>query len=543
MKRLTVCSATTLLLLAACGEDGTGGTESATSSETADPDESESTNDASSTGVATSGSDSETAGMEDPPEPLLARGVTMPRFVADQGVAVPIGLDGVGVGGEGRNAHLIANRRMLVRGFADVLDESGWTPRELRATLILKYADGTEEAADKTVLVEKDSEEKYYNTTFNWIIPAELIKSGMHFEAALYETTQELAGTDEPDPAPIFPIDGKKAYVGVEDSYMKLKVALVPIKHDLDGKNCADAPDLNEQVVQRLHDELLMQNPVDEVLLEVLPEFVYTSPMTSFSPLLSALSQARADFGVGPEVYVYGLTVPCDGGADGVGGQAIGIPQAPTKSNSLQRVAMGRFYGSLSSTAGTFVHEVGHTQGRFHILCSGEEGGPDNSYPYPGGDIGVFGFGILDFVLHPPTNHDYMTYCGQTWVSDWGWEKVYPVIQTLSSWDFDDEGDVPDGTLLVGALYPDGSEEWWTAPGNLEGEVTSAVHSLELHAGESVLVAPVSYSKRPHDETYNVIAELPVSLDAVSAIERVGEGGARFPVAVPSIKRIAAEPQ
>ncbi len=529
----------TFVMVAACGDDVTGETDIGPSGGETEADETSDESE-SSTSEDPSGTD-DSQGMEEPPEPLLARGVAINRFVGDQGVSVPIGDDGVGVGGEGRNAHLIANRRILIRGFIDVLDEDNWTPRELKATLTLKYPDGSEESANKKLLVEGDSDEKYFPTTFNWILPEELVQPGMTYEAVVYETTQDLVDTPEPDPAPVFPTSGK-AYVGIEDSYLKLKVGLVPIKHELQGKNCADAPDLNESVVQRLHDELLMQNPVDEVQMEVLPEFVYTGAMTSFSPLLSALSQNRSNWGVGPEVYIYGLTIPCDGGADGVGGQAIGIPQQPIKSLAYQRVSMGRFYGSLNSTAGTFVHEVGHTQGRFHIACSGEAG-TDNSYPYDGGVIGVNGFGVLDLNFYPASYKDYMTYCGPTWISDWGWEKVYPVIEILSSWDFDDEGDEPEGTLLIGALYPDNTEEWWTAPGNLDGLVTSQVHSLELNGPNGVIEAPVLYDKRPHDETYNVVAELPVSLDTISSIERVGEDGARFPVSLSTIKRIAAEPQ
>src|SRR5690606_6523567 len=63
------------------------------------------------------------------------------------------------------------------------------------------------------------------------------------------------------------------------------------------------------------------------------------------------------------------------------------------------------------------------------------------------------------------------------WVSTWGWNKVYPVIRALSTWDPDYPGNGaprPDdpygGSLLVGALLPDGQEIWHTVPGSIAAE-------------------------------------------------------------------------
>ncbi|MGB1275641.1 MAG: hypothetical protein ACPG77_07815, partial [Nannocystaceae bacterium] len=336
---------------------------------------------------------------------------------------------------------------------------------------------------------------------------------------------------------PMLPVDGGLAPVGIEDSYMVMKVGLIPVKHEIDGRNCADTPEVNEDLVNWMRDQLYMQNPVDSIEIEVQDPITYQGSMKSFSPLLSQLSQLRTERDTPPETYLYGLVKPCDGGADGVGGQAFGIPQNVTKGSAYQRVSMGRLYTSISSTAETFVHEVGHCQGRFHIACNGTEAGTDQTYPYDGGDIGGYGFGILNWTVHPPSNHDYMTYCGNTWVSDWGWNKVFPVIQTLSSWDFEDEAAPEMGTLLVGALYPDGTEDWWTTPGYLDGEVFSDVHQLELRDENGVLATlPATYNKRPDDETINVAVQLPDDLGDFTAIDRIAEEGARHPVNFERIK-------
>ncbi|MCA9693311.1 MAG: hypothetical protein KC636_27195 [Myxococcales bacterium] len=525
-------------LLPGCVDGGTtsadAGTESTTEAETDDASSDGSSSD------ATTGSGSETdvgtTAEPVPVEPIHARGLLVTDVLADQGVSVPIGMGGLPVGGADRNAYLVANRSTLIRAFVDIVEDDSWVAREIEARITLNYDDGTSESAKKVLLIERDSVINNWDSTFFWYIPPELIRAGMSFSIELFELDQALVDTPEPSPPPLFPTEGI-AYVGIEDSYGALDIALVPVQHDLNGKTCGP-PEFDDAFLERMHNDLMAQNPVERVDITVLEPFVFTQGMKSFGPLLSALSQLRGDYDAPPQQYFYGLVIPCDGGAEGVGGQAFGIPQGATKSNAYQRVAMGRFYGSDSSTASTFTHEIGHTQGRYHIACSGSEGGTDDSYPYPGGTTGVYGFDIFYWNLHTPNQKDYMTYCGPTWVSDWAWNKVHPVIQALSAWE--GEGDVapPSGTLLVGALYDDGSEEWWTTPGNLEGERLSTIHALEFKTAEGVVRAPASYNQRPDDTTINVVVELPTSLDEITAATRLSDAGAH-PIALPTIKRLA----
>jgi hypothetical protein len=141
----------------------------------------------------------------------------------------------------------------------------------------------------------------------------------------------------------------------------------------------------------------------------------------------------------------------------------------------------------------TFVHEVGHTQGRRHVECPGTEaGGTDPSYPYPNGQIGVWGFGVRSFrFLHPTATTDYMSYCHPYWVSDWQWRATYQRIRTLSSWDarsWNPEGE----HLLVGDVDPStGKGVWWTAEGFFDkGTVRSADHRVAFRAeGRDIEVA------------------------------------------------------
>ena len=112
--------------------------------------------------------------------------------------------------------------------------------------------------------------------------------------------------------------------------------------------------------------------------------------------------------------------------------------------------------------AETFAHELGHNLSLFHVLCSGNEGGPDVSYPYEGGRIGVWGWDSRDggSLVDPTTRLDFMSYCDPTWVSDYYFTNAlrYRLQDTLEVW----EAPAATRTLLVsggadagGALHLD----------------------------------------------------------------------------------------
>jgi hypothetical protein len=78
----------------------------------------------------------------------------------------------------------------------------------------------------------------------------------------------------------------------------------------------------------------------------------------------------------------------------------------------------------LPSASGVMAHEVGHNLGRSHAPCGGA-GGPDASYPHPGGSIGVWGLDVAALLLkNPATHYDLMGYCDPDWVSDFNWSAM-----------------------------------------------------------------------------------------------------------------------
>jgi len=62
-------------------------------------------------------------------------------------------------------------------------------------------------------------------------------------------------------------------------------------------------------------------------------------------------------------------------------------------------------------------HELGHNLALYHAPCGGA-GGPDPSYPYRDGSIGVWGYDFRGDSLTSPSRPDLMSYCGPRWISD-----------------------------------------------------------------------------------------------------------------------------
>lgn len=68
-------------------------------------------------------------------------------------------------------------------------------------------------------------------------------------------------------------------------------------------------------------------------------------------------------------------------------------------------------------------HELGHNWNRYHAPC-GSPGDPDPGYPYPGGQIGVYGFDVPFSSLQRPYQSDIMGYCSGAWISDYTYKAV-----------------------------------------------------------------------------------------------------------------------
>jgi len=519
-----------MALCSGCGDDeaplpadgsagSSTGADATTSSTTAVADDTGTTTTTTAASSSTAADESSSSGAD--PAPLeFARGIRLDRLTANQGVQVELVTDGLEVDPSQHTARLVSGRTTLLRAFWSL--HADFTPRELIGRLEATYPDGTVLVQDFPLVVEGESSDG--GASFQWLLQPEQVVPGITYRVRVLEPDPALATGEVSDPPPILPLAGPGT-IAVHDAALQLRVVLVPILHQFEGQECV--PTITDEDVVAMREALEQHNPVQEAILTVGEPMPYTEPIggsgTSFAPLLTVLSQRRDADAVPPNVYYYGLIESCDGYPPGLLGQAFGIPDAPLMELASMRVSTGRWLGSGAAAAETFVHEIGHSQGRYHVLCSGGEAGADAAYPHPQGRIGVWGFGIHDFQLRSPTgSRDYMTYCSNEWVSDYGWEQTLEVIEVLTGWDAAGMTATPGPGVLLGALYPDGTEDWWTAAGDLPAGLATpgaAVRVRDEHGVEVEL--PAWIQERPDGDTLQVIAPRPAALPYAQAIELV----------------------
>ena len=515
-------------LATGCGDSG-GGTGGEESSGTGEP--------------GTSGGEPTTG---EPFVPIPARGgIVISAVEANPGVAVAIGKDGMPVGAEGRNSFIPKERDTLIRVFVDVPDD--WTPRTIEGRLMLSGG-GVDTTLKQTVLIEKDTFAGDLESGFYFGVEAKHMVPGLKYQVELWEAEagQEML----PDEGTPLALKDGPSYVGVESDFAELRVMLVPV--DYKFGSCAKVID-GEAHRKGFEDALYQQNGVSSLEFKIHAPYKVDYDMASYSGLsrlVNEMSQLRTAEGADDNVYYYGLFDNCNGciGSDGIqGGCTVGLAAnitGPDPEDARDRASVGQLIGNAAET---FVHEVGHTQGRQHVYCAGagvQAQGTDPTYPHEDGRIGVWGFGVRDFQLrHPTANSDYMSYCGQTWVSDWQWNATYNRILTLSKWPKSAAGKPAGGGegVLIGAVDPDGQQMWWTGPGGLSpSRELSATHSVVFEFADGEVEAPAQVSVREHYATRNIVVRLPEGFDGreLLGVKLRDEAGVHDAVEGASIRRL-----
>ena len=542
MRRVLVCLSSLLLLAcgddvgsATSGDDGTGGSTSETTGPSATSGSPSSSTTASADGSSTTDAADASSSSGEPAEALeFAKDIRLDRLTINQATQVTVVDGGIEVAGEDYNTRVISGRRTLVRGFWSL--HANFQPREILGRLTLEYPDGTRTEQDFTQLVEGESSDGAGASSFQWLLEPDEVVPGMTYRVRLYEVPGSDAPGELSDPPPIAPLAGPGT-LELYDVPLQMRVVLVPVQHEFDG--CVSVPEITEEDVTAMRQELEQNNAVQQALFEVREPMVYTETIGeagSFVPVLGALAETRAADDPDPSVYYYGLLDPCDGFPPGLLGQAIAIAGPPTQNNGQERISTGRWQGSGAAAAETFVHEVGHTQGRRHVRCSGGEAGIDEAYPHLGGRIGIWGFGIYDFELRTPSGgRDYMTYCSNEWVSDYGWEFTLDVIEVLTGFDLADVQPT-DELVLAGLVDENGTARWWTQRGHVDPASADGHARFETATGPIDTIARVRPVPHGHSARY-VEVPLPAAARSMSAVE-ISAPGSSLRVGAESVRRI-----
>jgi hypothetical protein len=179
---------------------------------------------------------------------------------------------------------------------------------------------------------------------------------------------------------------------------------------------------------------------------------------STWSAVLSEVSTLRTLDG--SSRFYYGvMEVTYGGGIAGIG--YVGWP-----------IALG--WDKSGSAGGVAAHEWGHNLGRPHSPGCGA-GGADGSYPHAGGRIGHWGLDVPSLSLKSPdTYHDFMTYCGPDWISDYVFERIIDRV-------------APPTTIDAPALLPvrGPAEPGLLVWGRIEGGEVILEPALEVNAPAS----------------------------------------------------------
>ena len=430
-------------------------------------------------------------------------GIALDSVTFDQGVAVEVHADGKFVSPSDRPTHLIQGRGAYVRATWEVPE--GWEPREIAAALELTQIDGTVTSQVRRRWIDGPGDLRYPDGAFDWFLPGEMMIPASSWRVGLYEI--EGARIDLLPPA-AHTLPRARGPVGVLPGRHEIELLVVPIDHQFSGPmECEGPPEFDAARVQELYDYLGRINPVQDLVIKVREEpLVWTESAANLTKILDALSELRETDNAPPYVYYFGAIDPCDWGSTAGFAGLARVPNEPTREYAWKRVAVGDMRRPGHPSNETFVHEIGHTQGRRHVPCKGTEGNPVDDYPVELGKTGSYGFDHFRWAIHPPAHADYMSYCDPTWVGAHRWNQVRPVIQRLTWWKDHDEPvrEGAEGATLMISLYPDGASKWWIRRAGTSA--TATMRATWYDEGGDLIARPISVHRSTGETTHLELA-------------------------------------
>ena len=302
---------------------------------------------------------------------------------------------------------LIASRDGYLRVFVKSDHDNTFTPQ----VRVRWYSSGTlvetDMIAAPAASVPLAINEGLLSSSWNLPVPKALIQSGL---SVLVDVDPTNAITEGNEGDNSFPASGTALDLDVRNA-TPAHVTLVPV-HTPDGfvGNVTPAnQDTYMAFTQKIH-------PIPSYVATT--HAVYnasTGPLRSndsngaWNSILVELDALRTANGVPESEHYYGVVDPTySSGIAGLG--YIGYP-----------VAMGWDRGSNDQI---LAHEIGHNWNLLHAPC-GNPSGVDDSYPYAGATLGMYGFNVAAVNLIAPTGtYDVMSYCRPQWISDYNYTIV-----------------------------------------------------------------------------------------------------------------------
>lgn len=359
-------------------------------------------------------------------DPPLASGVSVDQVAVYQGVKVAIVEGGASVGN--RNAPVVAGRPGILRVFVQV--EAGFRARPLLGRLELRRPNGTSIVKEVQQEIDRGSTDAAFDSTFNLELAAGDLAADTEYSISILENDACTTSGGNTGGAR-FPAQGAQPLLaGVPGS---LDVVLVPVRYQADGSN--RVPDLNPAMLAAFREDLWKHYPLAELNLSVRAQPMdWSEPIladaTGWGDFLSGLLALRNTDQPSDDTYYYGVVTPAPSREEYCPNTCIGgVSLVPDPSDAYGRGAVGIGFDH-PRTFDTISHELGHAHGRQHSGCMSPDNDP--SYPYTEGQIGSWGYDIVQKGYKAPALRDLMGYCTPAWISDYTYRGLYDRVRAVN---------------------------------------------------------------------------------------------------------------
>jgi hypothetical protein len=368
------------------------------------------------------------------PTAKLAEKLAITEVAIFQGVKVSIAKSGAKV--TSRTMPVVAGRDALLRVY--VTPDAGFNPHDITAELHIVRGGQGLPIATATATISGPSSEGSPTTTFNFEIPGSTLTPDASYFVQLLDDGAPGVPSATANAAQ-YPNVAAAESLDAQSGADSLKVVVVPMQYGADGSN--RVPDTGATMLEALRKRTLELYPVPAVDITVHAPVPFGSAIapdgTGWDTVLGAVRQLRIQEAPAADVYYYGVFAPsATASAYCPASCVLGLSTlASSLTDASQRASVGVLYNN-NEVILTMPHELGHAHGRKHAPC-GNAAGPDPTFPYPDATIGVWGYSIVTKLLFSPSGsaqpHDFMSYCGPEWTSDYTFQALFERGQTLKT--------------------------------------------------------------------------------------------------------------
>jgi peptidase M66-like protein len=307
----------------------------------------------------------------------------------------------------GGTVPLVQNRDGYLRVFVVANQANSATPL-VRVRL---YVNGTQEGSPAVIPAPAHSvptsvNESVLSNSWNVVVPGSMIKPGLSILADV-DPTQTIPESERSNNS--FPVSGTPLALTVRN-LSPFYLRFIPVKQSVNN--------LTGNVSSANKDALLVKtmkiHPISSYSADVHATYTTAAPAVTGANGNGAWQTILGE--------IQALRV-----AEGSPRNYFGIVKTSYTSGivGISYIGAGASLGYDGSTAIEIIsHELGHAWGRSHAPC-GINGSTDPNYPYPAGNIGVYGLDVSTTTLYPPASAEVMSYCHPQWISDYTYTGVY----------------------------------------------------------------------------------------------------------------------